>query len=137
MAARIIALLVGRGRDRWLYLFCWLLVAALWPVHVYFRDQQPGGGPDGGEAYFILLILIAIGWMNLAVVNAVRLFQRLRMPGWVTYLLAPASGMATMALALVVTFVWPPATFPGFLLVTACFAGPNLAVMAGVRRLRR
>lgn len=133
---RLTAFWVGHGQGRWLYAVVWLLVAALWPVHAYLRSQ--GVGPDGGdgsETSLTLLMLIALAWMIVGAVNAIRLARRLRMPGWIAGLLAPLSGVATMALAFILTLAWPPDSFGGFLLVTALFAGPNLLAMALIRRL--
>ena len=36
-------------RERWNLVLCAAFIWALWPVHLYFRDQVPGSGPDGVE----------------------------------------------------------------------------------------
>lgn len=108
------------------------LTAALWPVHLYFRDHRPGAGPDGGEAILTLLLLIALLWTPVAAWNAARLARR-RGAGIGLAALAALGGAALMAAATAAVFAWPPATVAGFALAAAGYLAPNL-IMDGLRR---
>lgn len=101
------------------------LTAALWPVHLYFRDHRPGAGPDGGEAILTLLVLIMLVWTPVAAWNAGRLARR-RGAGFGLTTLAAFGGAALPVAATALVLAWPPATVPGFALAATAYLAPNL-----------
>jgi hypothetical protein len=116
-------------RERWNLVLCAAFTWALWPVHLYFRDQIPGSGPDGGEAIFTLLATTTLAWTALTAANAERLAKRLGARFWMRAFLAPLAGVAATVLAFCV-FVWlEPADIGSFAVGAAAFLLPNLILL--------
>ncbi len=116
-------------RERWNLVLCAAFIWALWPVHLYFRDQVPGSGPDGGEAIFLLLVTATLAWAVLTAINMSRLAARLQTPFWVRGFGAPIAGVALTALAFTVLAWLEPADIGSFALSAGAYLLPNLTLL--------
>jgi hypothetical protein len=121
-------------RERWNLLASALLTWALWPVHLYFRDQVPGSGPDGGEAIFLLLVTATLAWAVLTAINMSRLAARLQAPFWVRGVGAPIAGIALTVLAFTILAWLEPADIGSFALSAGAYLLPNLVLVLVPRR---
>lgn len=83
-------LMIGRtpGAVVWSALHLCLL-PPVWGLREYFRDFQPGAGPQGGEAIFLFMVLLALAAMVLAWADAAAVLTTPGIPGWRRFALWP------------------------------------------------
>jgi len=88
--SRPLKLLIGRtpGAVIWSFLHLSLL-PPVWGLREYFRDFEPGGGPQGGEAIFLFMVLLALAAMVLAWADAAAILTTPGIPGWRRFALWP------------------------------------------------
>lgn len=83
-------LLIGGtpGAIMWSLLHLALLLP-VWGLRDYFRDFRPGAGPQGGEAIFLLMVMLALAAIALAWIDAVLVLSTGGIPGWRRFALWP------------------------------------------------
>lgn len=96
-------LLIGGtpGAILWSALHLGLLLP-VWGLRDYFRDFQPGTGPQGGEAVFLLMVMLALAAIALAWIDAVLVLSTSGIPGWRRFGLWP---IALFLVPLLVAFL--------------------------------
>jgi hypothetical protein len=101
-------LLIGPGPGAAIWSALHLLpLPAIWALRSWFRELQPGAGPQGGEAIFLFVVMLAMGATLIAWIDAIVVLGTAGIPGWRRFALWPlallavplASGFFGMAMA--------------------------------------
>lgn len=77
-----------------------LLLLPAWGFYGYFRDFQPGAGPQGGEAVVVLLILYVLALLGVAAINGLLLMIAADGRWWQRFLLWPGLVLLGTVLAI-------------------------------------
>lgn len=62
---------------------------ALWGLRSWFRDFQPGAGPQGGEAIFLFIVMLAMFATLVAWIDGIVVLTTGGVPGWRRFALWP------------------------------------------------
>jgi hypothetical protein len=103
--------LFGGGWWTLWYVFMWLWLLPAIGVFRYFIDFVPGAGPQGGEAIFVLMVLILAAFLFIFLVNAVLWAHRAPHSFAYRYLRTPA--LAFLAWLAMVGLIFVGADFVG------------------------
>ena len=81
--------LFGSGWSTLWHACHYVLLLPIWGFYAYFRDFEPGAGPQGGEAIFLFMVMFGLVVIGVSIVNAVLVMTSGEIAWWLRFVLMP------------------------------------------------
>lgn len=95
--------------------FHYLLLLPIWGFYANCQDFEPGTGPQGGKAIFLLSVLYGLVVVGMAAINGIFVMAKSKLIWWQRFLAWPASLLCLSVAAVFVGFAMlDAATDPNF-----------------------